>query len=269
MMSRPITAALAGLTVAALATAVPAAARITQLQVTGTVLTGTDDGNDLIDVSVVNNVYVHTFAPGNFFGTNGSLVGKSIVFRFVYDTDSAPAAAGGVYDDPTGEWAYSLAPTVAIDGVVHPFYDLVPGTFAFNPVATLTLVDGTSDGLSGHLSGLTFSGNSLSDYRASGFDFSAVLPPSFFATDAALPGSFSGPGYGYAGGHATGSGSFFFSRGTCFIQCSSKLATGTFAVTSVGFADVPEPTAWGLMTIGFGLIGGLTRRQAAARRVCA
>ena len=248
---------------AAAAFTAPATARVVQLVVNGTITSGSDAGTDLIDVNVINNVYVETFGPGSFFGSPGGLTGKSVVLRLLYDTAAAalPVPVGGLFDDPSGEWAYTLAPVVTVGGVAHDFIDIVPGTFAFGTSAALGLVDGAPDGLTGNFHSLTFSGNNISDFRISAFAFTAALPPGFFSTDAVLPGAVAAPHSGFAHGIATGTGSFNFTRQTCFFTCSSKTAAATFNVSSVAFAAVPEPAAWALMVIGFGGVGAMARRR--------
>ncbi len=103
---------------AAMFAAGPAAAHLSKLTVNGTFLTGSDGGNDLIDVSNVGGTYVHSYAPGTFFETAGSLVGKAITFTMIYDPDAiaTPVGVAGVFDDPLGDWALSIKTRLSIGG---------------------------------------------------------------------------------------------------------------------------------------------------------
>ncbi len=251
--------------------AVPAAARIVQLTVTGVITSGDDSGTDFLGAQVINNVYVESFGPGNFFGTSGALGGKSVVFSLLYDTKSPdlPVPATGVFGDQSGEWAYALSPVVTVGGTPHDFIDIVPGTFINAATATLGVVDAAPDGLTGSFTNLTYSGNVYSDYRSSSLAFTAALPPGFFSTDTVLPGALPGPHHGFAHGAATGSGSFAFYRQTCFFTCSFKAATASFDVTAISFAAVPEPAVWAMLLAGFGLVGAMSRRSRGAAVVTA
>ncbi|WP_255602121.1 PEPxxWA-CTERM sorting domain-containing protein [Polymorphobacter megasporae] len=253
------------------ALAVPVAARIVQLTVTGNITAGDDSGTDFLGAQVINNVYVESFGPGNFFGTSGALGGKSVVFRLLYDTNSPvlPVPTGGVFDDPNGDWAYALSPVVAVGGIPHDFIDIVPGTFINAATAMLGVIDGAPDGLTGSFTNLTYSGNVYSDYRSSSFAFTAALPPGFFSTDTILPGALPTPHHGFTHGTAIGTGSFAFYRQTCFLTCSLKTATASFDVTNISFAAVPEPAVWAMLLAGFGLVGAMARRNRGAAIVAA
>jgi len=180
----------------------------------------------------------------------------------LYDTaaTSLPVPVGVVFDDPSGDWAYTLSPVVTVGGTPHDFIDTVPGTFVFATSATLGLVDRTPVGLTGDFHSLIYSGNVYSDYRSSSFGFAAALPPGFFSTDAVLPGGVAVPHFGFAHSAATGTGGFALYRQTCLFTCSYKAATATFDVTSVAFAAVPEPAVWGMMLTGLGFVGAMARR---------
>jgi hypothetical protein len=47
-------------------------------------------------------------------------------------------------------------------------------------------------------------------------------------------------------------------------KTTSQIYAGYFAASAV-----PEPATWGLMLVGFGLIGGVARRKTEGRRVSA
>ncbi len=243
--------------------AAPASAKLVKLTIAGTATSGSDGGNDLLDVTNGPGGYAEVFAPGSIFGTIGDLTGKAIAFSFVYDTASPllPVGAGGIFDDPIGEWALSLSPTVSIGGVAYEFLHLPPVHLGIAAGATLAITDGAPDTLSGAFSGFTFSGDVILDYVTSNFAFDATLPAGFFSTDAVLPGSLSAPGFGFAGGGAGGTGSFDFLHQTCFLTCSFKEATGVFLLTAITFGAVPEPAAWSLMLTGFALVGTAARRR--------
>lgn len=247
---------------AAVFASVPAAARIVQLVVQGTVTGGSDGGNDLGSVDIINNVYVEHFIPGSIFGTIGDLTGKSVVFRLLYDTaePSLPISAGGVFDDPIGDWAFTLVPTVAVGGVGHDFRDPFLGTFINTASAMLGVTDGTPDGLTGSFHNFYASGNSFINYITSELDFAGVLPASFFSTDTLLPGALGAPDFGFAHNAATGTGNFGFTRQTCFITCSSKSASAAFNVDRITFAPIPEPATWLMLLAGFAGVGTIARR---------
>jgi hypothetical protein len=249
---------------AMLVVAAPAAATLTKLTVSGRILTGTDGGNDLIDVSNVGGVYVHTFAPGNFFGVSGSLVGKAIKFTMIYDPAAliTPVGVGGVFDDTFGDWALSIKSRVSIDGVGRDLVTLPAGGLMLLGLgATLTLGNGATDSLAGDFSGFTAAGGNIWDYNSSNVHFAGRLPASFFSTDAVLPGALPGPGFGYGSGAAIGTGSFDFTRSTVFIDSSFKEAVGTFALTSARFGAVPEPASWAMLVGGFAIVGASARRR--------
>ena len=251
--------------------AAPGHARLVKLTVAGHVTSGSDGGNDLDNVTNGPGGYVEHFVPGTVFGTAGDLTGAAIRFTFIYDADDIdqPVGVGGVFDDTLGQWTYDAKRSLTIGGVTHDFLPLQP---VFNLIAlgsTLTLVDGTPDGLSGNFTGFTQSGNVYSDYRTAALSFAGILPASFFSTDAVLPGELPGPGYGLAGAGSTGTGSFLLTRQTCFLTCSYKAATGNFALTAISFGAVPEPAAWTLMLAGFAMVGLTARRRAPATTVAA
>lgn len=250
----------------------PAAAHLTKLTVNGTILTGSDSGNDLIDVSNVGGVYVHTYAPGNFFGTSGSLLGKAIQFTMIYDPDAldTPLGIGGVFDDMLGDWALSIKSRISVNGVGHDIVTLpAGGLMLLSLAATLTLGNGTPDSLAGDFTGFTLAGGNIWNYDSSAVHFAGVLPASFLSTDAVLPGSLPGPGYGYGSSAGAGTGSFDITRSTCFIDCSFKQAVGTFALTSARFGAVPEPTSWAMLVGGFALVGAASRRRRVLQMVAA
>ncbi|MEY2884010.1 MAG: hypothetical protein RL490_1734 [Pseudomonadota bacterium] len=248
---------------AAVVLATAASARPSKLIVTGHILAGSDSGNDLIDVSNVGGIYVHTYAPGTFFGTTGSLVGKMIKFTMLYDpaVANAPVGNAGVFDDIFGDWALSNPTSVSVDGVSRDLTTLAGGVFGFASGSTITLGNDVRDSVAGDFSSLVYSGGNLTTYDSNAFHFAATLAGTALTTDTALPGALPGPHFGYGGGAATGTGSFFFSRSMCFIDCSSKLASGSFALSQVQFGAVPEPANWALLLAGFTLVGATARRR--------
>lgn len=244
--------------------AAPAAAKLVKLTVAGTITSGSDGGNDLIDeYPNPGGGYTEVFAPDSMFGTIGDLTGKAIKFSFIYDTQSPllPVGTGGVFDDPIGEWALSLNPTITIGGVSHDFLHLEPAFLGVVAKAKLGINDGTPDGLTGDFFGFTFAGNVITTYVTSSFGFFSTLPAGFFSTDSVLPGALPGPGYGLAGAGAGGAGGFDFFRQTCFVTCSLAEAKGDFSLTAISFGAVPEPAAWTLMLAGFAIVGAAARRR--------
>ena len=265
------TLALGALTLAALAAA-PGQARLVKLDVAGTITAGTDGGNELVDVTNGSGGYVEHFGPSTVFGTAGSLIGKKLVFSMIYDSNSPdiPVGAGGVFDDGFGQWTYDAVPTLTIGGVkVDLIYTPMIVYQLLALTDTLAIVDGTADAFSGSLTGFTLNGGVYSNYASGSLDFSGLLPASFFSTDALLPGQLPGPGYGFAHHSAVGTGSFDLTRQTCFLTCSFKQASGTFALTAISFGAVPEPAAWTLMIAGFAFVGIAARRRAPAPVVAA
>ena len=248
---------------AMLVMAAPATAKLSKLTVSGRILAGTDGGNDLIDVSNVGGVYVHTFAPGTFFGAAGSLAGKALRFTWLFDPSApnAPTGIAGVFEDMFGDWALASPAKLAINGVSRDIATYAPGTFAFGITSTLTLGNGPSDSVGGDFSGLDYSGGNLTTYDSNFVRFTASLPGSVLGTDALLPGALPGPGFGYGSGIATGFGSFDFTRSMCFIECSSKRALGTFALSRLSFGAVPEPANWAMLVGGFAFVGTAARRR--------
>ena len=264
MMSRKISLFIAALPLA-LSFAAAAQARVAVLTVTGRITMGSDGGNELDDVTNGPGGYMEHFIPGTVFGTAGDLTGATIKFRLTYDTNNPylPVAAGGVFDDPQGEWLYYSKPEVTIGNVTHDFLPLAPVFQGLALSSSLSLTDGAPDGLSGAFHGFTFDGGNYTNYRTGQFGFDAALPANFFSTDSTLPGGLPGPHYGFAHSVAAGSGTFLFTRQTCFLSCSYKAATGNFIVNSVGFGAVPEPASWAMLIVGLGMTGAA---GAAARR---
>ena len=253
-----VPALLAALTLAA----APVSARIVYLAVTGKITAGTDGGNDILDTQYVGGVLTNTYTPGTVFGTSGSLIGKTIVFRMAYDTTTAPIGAGGVFDDlGNGQWTYDAKPKVSIGGVWVDMIVPMPGMTGLGIGSKLTVSNGTPDGLLGEIFAFTSAGNVVTDYRSKSLDFAAVLPAGYFDTDAVLPGDGSLLDLGLGGSSATGTGHFFFSSQTCVIDCSYKEASGAFTLSSLAF--VPEAPVWVAMIGGFGLVGGVARRRRA------
>ena len=253
--------ALALLAVTAVSAAPAAAVRV-QLIATGTIGSGTDGGTDLTSVDVINNIYVEHYAPGSVFGTIGSLIGKAITFRTVYETDSPylPIGAGGVFDDGGNGWTLDMAPTVTIGGISHDVYTHPYGAI-YGAAATLGLTDGAPDALSGAFSGFSFGLSTITNILYRQIGFNGTLPSAFFSTNAVLPGDAGLPGRGYANAAASGTGSFDFTAQTCFINCSSKQAIGTFTLNRILFSAAPEPENWALLLLGFGLTGAMARRR--------
>jgi hypothetical protein len=243
--------------------AAPSQAKLVKLSVAGVVTAGADGGNELVDVTNGPGGYVEHFGPSSVFGAAGSLVGERLVFSMIYDGNSPyiPTGVGGVFDDSFGQWTYDAVPTLTIGGVtVDLIYTPQIVYQLLSLTDTLSVVDGTTDSLSGSLTGFTLNGDVYSNYASGSLSFSGLLPASFFSTDALLPGQLPGPGYGFAHHGAIGAGSFDLSRQTCFLTCSSKEASGAFALTAIAFGAVPEPGAWALMIIGLGLVGAARRR---------
>jgi hypothetical protein len=239
----------------------PAEARVGKLIVNGIVTAGTDGGTDLDSVSVVNNHYIENFVPGAVFGALGSLSGQAIRFTLLYDTANAPAGVAGLFDDPSGNWPYLVSGSVAINGVERLLFNVPNGASYFVPSATLSIGDGTPDTLAGHFGTASGEGSVNTTYLNRNIAFAATLPASFFSTDATLPGDVATPHFGFAHSPATGSGSFDFTQNTCFINCSFKEASGTFAVTAVAFAGVPDAPTWAMLIGGLGLTGLASRRR--------
>jgi hypothetical protein len=264
MISRTA-ASLLALAPLALGLASPVEAKLAVLTVNGRITSGADGGNDLDDVTNGPGGYVEHFIAGTVFGTPGDLTGKSISFRFTYDSANPylPASSGGVFDDPFGDWLFSSKSEVSIDGVTHDFLPVAPVFIGLSVDANLQLTDGSPDGLTGAFNGFTFSGGNVTDYRSGAFSFGATLPASFLSTDQTLPGGLPGPGYGFGHAVASGTGAFSFSRQTCFLSCSYKAATGNFILKSVSFGAVPEPASWAMLIVGLGMTGAA---GAAARR---
>nr|WP_295659812.1 PEPxxWA-CTERM sorting domain-containing protein [Polymorphobacter sp.] len=258
--------------IAAVFSAAPATARKGLMTVIGTITSGSDTGNDLVSTEYVGGQLVATFAPGNFFGTSGSLAGKQVAFSFLYDTaaPTLPIVAGGVFDDQSGEWATSLGPVVTVGGVARTLLQPPTGTAIYYlATATLGLVDGTPDGISGNFTSGTYVSTLIDHVSSSAFAFTAVLPTSFLSTDALLPGAVPAPRYGFAHSAATGSGTFTFIEQSCLFSCSLKTASAVFGVTSVTVGPVPEPAMWAMMLVGFGIAGAVSRRRRTALVVIA
>jgi hypothetical protein len=265
-------ATLIAIAIAAVFAAAPATARKGLMTVVGTVTTGTDTGNDLVSVDYVGGQLVATFAPGNFFGTSGSLAGKEVAFRFLYDTAAPvlPTVAGGVFDDQSGEWAMSLDPVVTVGGVARNLLQPPSGTAVYYlATATLGLVDGAPDAISGNFTSGTYVSTLIDHVSSGAFAFTAILPASFLSTDALLPGAVPAPHYGFARSAATGSGSFTFIEQSCLFTCSLKTASAAFDVTYVTAGAVPEPAVWAMMLVGFGIAGAMGRRGRGAPVVIA
>ncbi len=254
------TGALALLAAATLAA--PAAAVRVQLVVIGAIASGTDGGNDLDSVDVINNVYVEHYAPGSVFGSIGSLAGKAIIFRTVYDVDlpDVPVGAGGVFSDPVGDWTLAMTPTLTIGGVSHAVFTQPYGAI-YGGSAAFTLGDGTPDTMAGTFSGFSFDLSTITHIFNQQVDFSAILPSAFLSTDTMLPGDAGLPGRGYGNAAASGSGTFNFISQTCFFTCSYKQAIGSFTLNRILVSAAPEPESWALMLLGFGLIGVMARRR--------
>ncbi len=52
-----------------------------------------------------------------------------------------------------------------------------------------------------------------------------------------------------------------FRTGTFALTATGGSAASTLTIAAAGGAVVPEPAAWGLMTLGFGLVGAAARRR--------
>ncbi|MBC7504434.1 MAG: PEPxxWA-CTERM sorting domain-containing protein [Sandarakinorhabdus sp.] len=190
----------------------------------------------------------------------------------IYDPDAiaTPVGVAGVFDDPLGDWALSIKTRLSTGGVGHDIVTLPPGGLMLLAVgATLTLGNGTPDSLAGDFTGFTLDGCNIWNYNSSALHFAGILPASFLATDTVLPGSLPGPGYGYGSSAGTGTGSFDITRSKCFIDCSFKEASGTFALTSARFGAVPEPASWAMLVGGFAIVGAASRRRQSMQRVSA
>ena len=243
----------------------PASAKLVKLTIAGTITAGTDSGSDLIDeIPIQGGGWTEVTTPGTIFGTTGDLTGKSIKFSFVYDTASPllPVGAGGIFEDLSGgEWTYTLNPTITVGGVATQFTPLQPFGQNIALTAELGVVDGSPDGLSGDFTSWLGWGDVVSYYNIGSFNFHAALPPGYFSTDAQLPGSLPGPGFGFAGSGASGTGSFSMIRQSCFMSCPMVQAVGTFSLTAITFGAVPEPAAWSFMLAGFAVVGAASRRR--------
>lgn len=270
MTRQPTIATL--IAVAAVFVAAPAAARKGLMTVIGTITTGSDGGNELVSTEYVGGQLVATFAPGNVFGTTGSLAGQQVMFKFLYDTaaPTLPAVAGGVFDDQIGEWAMTLDPVVSVGGVARNLLNPPTGTAVYYlATAKLGLVDGTPDAITGNFTSATYVSTLIDHFWSTSLDFNAVLPANFLSTDALLPGAVAAPRYGFAHSTATGSGAFTFTEQSCLFSCSLKTATAAFGVTSVTVGPVPEPAEWAMMLAGFGIAGAVSRRRRTALVVVA
>ena len=265
MSPRVATLLAAALPVALSLAATPAQAKLAVLTVTGRVTSGIDDGLDLDDVTNGPEGYVEHFVPGTVFGQAGNLAGATIRFRLTYDTGSpyVPVATDGLFDDTFGQWLYASKSEVTIGGVTHDFLPIAPVFGGLALGAKLQLTDGPLDGLSGAFNGFTFDGGTITNYRSSAFTFDGVLPANFLTTGDTLPGGLPGPDYGFGYAKATGTGSFLFSRQSCFRSRSYTGASGDFAIQSISFGAVPEPASWATLIVGLGMTGVA---GAAARR---
>ncbi len=250
--------------IVAVSVAAPASARLGQLVIKGTIASGNDGGTDLVESHYVNGSLVSSFAPGSIFGSIGSLAGKAIQFSFLYDTATVPTGVGGLFEDPSGVWPFSLAPIITIGGVAHDFKPVHYDLSGQGANAALTVVDGSPDSLAGSFDAFNIFGGLYYVSETSAFSFAALLPASFFSTDVVLPGAVALPDHGFARHAATGTGSFNFTYDQCLFQCGSKATTGNFAVSSIIFAGVPDTATWATMIGGFGLVGAMARRRRGA-----
>ncbi len=147
----------------------------------------------------------------------------------------------------------TAAPAAAADYIVN-----YTGTSALNGAFTATLrlsvFNGTITAITGTRNGLAVTG--LSNYAAATQHFSPTAPYTDFG------------GFSY---DVVGSPSYNVFYDGSLGELNSVDSPNGFVVnesrfTSFAVAAVPEPATWGMMILGFGVIGGAMRRRAARVR---